>query len=340
MLKSIDALIGFTTVMLVLSLVVTVLTQIVANFLQLRSRHLRDGVLDLFLQLGWEFAGEGAEILAHEVVHLKYKDKVPGGLPKDAITREDLIENLLVLAQKTSTHPVYSELKNKIAALAPDSDPQTLLANLRRAILELSVERPDLAAAVVRGTAMARTQVAGLASEVFGVFDSTMDQVSAKFTAQSRKLVAFFGIVLALALPLDTFDLLQRFARSDAARDQAIELAQAIAVNDKSADPTPQDVRMAFAKLQAADVIVAPSSGAEWLARWRKVNCAGVAVGALLLTLGAPFWFHLLKDLLKLRSAVAGQESQDRAQRQAALSDVPPPGAAASGEQGDLQAAG
>ena len=71
----------------------------------------------------------------------------------------------------------------------------------------------------------------------------------------------------------------------------------------------------------------------EWLARWQKVNYVGVAAGALLLTLGAPFWFHVLKDLLKLRSAMAGQESQDRAQRQAALTDSPPP---LNGERGDL----
>src|SRR4030088_196535 len=134
MLKSLDALIGFTTVLLVLSLVVTVLTQLAANFLKLRSRHLRDGLLDVFLQLGWEFAGEGARILAREVVQRK-----------DAITREDLIETLLVLAQKkqkSSKQPVYAELRMKIAALAPGIDPQALLANLRRATLELSVERP------------------------------------------------------------------------------------------------------------------------------------------------------------------------------------------------------
>ncbi len=153
-----------------------------------------------------------------------------------------------------------------------------------------------------------------------------MDRVSEKFTAQSRKLVAFFGIALALAVPLDTFDLLQRFARSDAARDQAVALAQTLTVNEPSA-------RVAFEKLQAAEIIVIPSTPAEWLARWQKVNYTGVAVSALLLTLGAPFWFQVLKDLLKLRSAVAGQESQDRAQRQAALTDSPPP---FSGEKGTI----
>jgi hypothetical protein len=266
--------------------------------------------------LGWQFAGDGAEILARKIVR-----------SKDAITREDLIETLLVLAQKNT------ELKDKIAALTPGFDPQALLAQVRRAALELSVERPDLAAAVVRSAAVARSPLSSLASEVFGVFDATMDRVSANFTAQSRKLVAIFGIAVALGLPLDTFDLLKRLARSDSAREQAVTLAQTFAANQSAADSTPRDVRLAAAKLQAAEVIVVPASRAEWLARWQQVNWAGVAVSALLLTLGGPFWFTVLKDLLRLRSAAASQESQDRAQRQAALADSPPP---ASGERGAL----
>jgi hypothetical protein len=315
-LRSLDTLIGFVTVLLVLSLAVTMLTQMVANFLQLRSRHLREGVLDVFRQLGWGFVGDGAEVLAHRVVR-----------SKDAITREDLIETLLVLAQKNT------ELKDKITASTPGFDPQTLLVHVRRTALELSIERPDLAAAVVRATALARSPLSSLASEVFGVFDSTMDRVSAKFTAQSRKLVAIFGIAVALVLPLDAFDLLKRLARSDSAREQAVTLAQTFAANQSALDPTPREVRLAAARLQAAEVIVVPSSRAEWAARWQQVNWAGVAVSALLLTLGGPFWFTVLKDLLRLRSATASQESQDRAQRQAALTDSPPP---PSGERGAL----
>lgn len=307
MFRSLDALIGFVTVMLVLSLVVTMSTQIAADLLQLRNRRLREGVLQIFLRLGWEFGAQRANALIHEIV---------GG--KDAIAREDLIEHLLALAQTTP------ELKNKIGALVPAFDPPALLAHIRRTALELSVERPDLAAAAVRSTAMARTPASGLASEVFAVFDSTMDQVSERFTSQSRKLAALFGIAVALALPLDTFDLLRRFTRSDAARDQAIALAQTLAVNESS-------VRAAYAKLEAAEIVVIPANPAEWVTRWRHVNFLGVTTGALLLTLGAPFWFQALKDLLQLRSTVAGQESRDRAQRQAALGDATQPPAAERG---------
>ena len=160
-----------------------------------------------------------------------------------------------------------------------------------------------------------------------------MDRVSATFTAQSRKLVAIIGISVALALPLDTFDLLKRLARSDPAREQAVALAQTLAANETATDHTPRDVRVAVAKLQAAEVIVVPSSRAEWLARWQQVNWAGVTISALLLTLGGPFWFTVLKDLLRLRSAAASQESRDRAQRQMALTDLP---RRASGERRTL----
>ena len=225
-------------------------------------------------------SAKGAEILAHKVVR-----------SKDAITREDLIETLLVLAQKNSQHAVYAELKDKIAAVTPDFDPQTLLAHVRRTALELSVERPDLAAAVVRSAALARSPLAGLASEVFGVFDSTMDRVSARFTAQSRKVVAIFGIAVALALPLDTFDLLKRLARSDSAQEQAVALSQTFAENQSGADPRREMCASRLRNSRPPRSSWFLQARAEWLARWQQVNWAGVAVSALLLTLGGPFWF-------------------------------------------------
>jgi len=342
MLKSIDVLIGVTTVMLVLSLVVTALTQILTNVLKLRSKYLRDGILHLFERLGWQFSAQDALTLAHELVRLPLPGQKAKGVAKDAIAREDLLEKLLEMAQNEALGTAATSLRTKIAELAPGADPKDLLASLRKTSMELSVERPDLAMATVRSIAMTRTQVADLASHVFGGFDSAMDQLSARFTASSHKVVAVFGILLALAVPVDTFELAQRFARSDDARAQAMALAESLAAKDlaaQSLDQNAKDAQVNLRKLEAADVLVVPASRADWLARFGQVNWAGVIVSALLLTMGAPFWFAALKDLLKLRSAAAGQESQDRAARQSML-----PAASventAGGEQGDLQAVG
>jgi hypothetical protein len=42
----------------------------------------------------------------------------------------------------------------------------------------------------------------------------------------------------------------------------------------------------------------------------------GMLIAVLLLSLGAPFWYNALKDLLKLRSAIAGKDDAQRKERQ------------------------
>ena len=73
---------------------------------------------------------------------------------------------------------------------------------------------------------------------------------------------------------------------------------------------------------------------------------------ALLLSLGAPFWYSVLGKLLQLRSVLAIKDDKQRAERQmnesttattGATTGQPPPTAAANilaGERGDLSAIG
>ncbi len=92
-----------------------------------------------------------------------------------------------------------------------------------------------------------------------------------------------------------------------------------------------------------------PFGGGNWsgqLADARK--WPGMLISILLLSLGAPFWYNVLKDLLKLRSDIAGKDDTQRAERQstappsdgsAAGSTSPTPGWL-RGESGDLGAVG
>lgn len=95
-------------------------------------------------------------------------------------------------------------------------------------------------------------------------FGPAMARISDEFTASSRLLAASMAILVAFGLPLDTLDLMRVFSADHAQ-------------------------------------VLFPHTIAEWLARWQQVNVAGVMISATLLTLGAPLWFELLKDLLKLR---------------------------------------
>jgi hypothetical protein len=189
MLHSLDLLIGFATVMAALSLIVTILTQIAVDALQLRANHLREGLLELLSHAEIEL-GEARRIL--DVSHLKGRTQV---------------------------------------------------------------------------TAAELSAVAG-GSEFSALFDSVMRKTSDRFTTSSRLIAAGISLVVAFGLPLDMLDLFRTFS-------------------------------------SGAGALLFPQTLAQWMERWREVNLAGVGGSALMLSLGAPFWFEVLKDLLKLKGAQA-----------------------------------
>lgn len=189
MLHSLDLLIGFATVMAALSLVVTVLTQIAVDALQLRATHLHEGLVEILSHAGIELQ-EARRIL--DVSHLNGRTQV---------------------------------------------------------------------------TASELSAVAG-GADFSNIFDAVMRQASDRFTASSRWIVAAISLAVAIGLPLDMLDLFRTFSAG-------------------------------------AGALVFPQTFAHWMERWRQVNLAGVAGSAVLLSLGAPFWFEVLKDLLKLKGAQA-----------------------------------
>ena len=310
--KSIDIFIGVSGVMLLLSLLVTALTQMTVEALGLRSVHLEQGVAELLQHLGWTGgAAKRAEALARLVVK-----------GAASITREELVESLL---DATVLHGEHHEG----VPVLRGADPGLLVEDARHSAAKIASERPDLPASVAKSIALTQGPAAEVASGVFGLFDSAMNRVTLKFTKSSRVLVCGFSLVVAVSLPIDTFDLLRRFSSSPEARVAAMKMAQEL-----SAAPSTDQ---AMVPVVDPAIIVLPQSLGQWKARWAQVNVAGVLTSVLLLSMGAPFWFGLLKDLLRLRTAAASQEDQDRQLRMS--SQVPAP-LQVGGEKGDLNALG
>ncbi|MGZ4845767.1 MAG: hypothetical protein ACXVJ1_13585 [Candidatus Angelobacter sp.] len=100
--------------------------------------------------------------------------------------------------------------------------------------------------------------------------------------------------------------------------------------------------------LSTAGLITMP--GEHWLDRLTLAKIPGILLSALLLSLGAPFWYGRLQDLLRLRSAIAKSDADQRTIRQ--TTQTPGQGddssgtqttvvrVAMAGEQGDPNAVG
>jgi len=118
-----------------------------------------------------------------------------------------------------------------------------------------------------------------------------------------------------------------------------------------TASPTPTTASAQaeyYNLLSTAGLVTLPT---DWQTWWDKLNLAkvpGILLSTLLLSLGAPFWYGRLQDLLKLRSTVAQNDAVQRCIRQTNQTPVDDSSATPAtvvrvtmaGEQGDPNAVG
>jgi hypothetical protein len=364
-LKSIDILLGLSVVMLMVSLVVTVLTQAIMNVMQTRGKNLRDGISGLLRQihgpLSIKVSVEIAEkLLTHPLI------KSAGSGFGTVIHREELTALLLELAAGDGPHQLeaaaQTELCNLLKANGID-DPKRTMDNVRALTLQLEQAFPSLSNNERYSTAFLQEAQSRFLGKVNGWFDQTIDRVSDRFT-NSARLVTFFGsLAVALVLQLDTTALVNRLSTDPAFRQALVEQALKTANTEVALQPPPTNNNQAaylvptlsskdrqnLQSLATFDVIEIPASGKQWRDNWTAENwfmkLLGIVLTAMLLSLGAPFWYNALKNLIRLRSLIAQKDDDQRLSRQTdtappATATASSPGLSIAGERGDLASVG
>ena len=293
MLKSLDILIAFSAVMLLVSAAVTLLTQAVAAALGWRSGNLLRGVITILNQVDPKITPFSAEQIANAVLRHPLIARAEGKAGT-VIQREELTRILLELAAgrepggKSLDEYARATLKRSLEA-GGIADPASVLDNIHLLGLKLEALRPELPAAVRHSIAVITEAPSQFAGRIHACFDETMDRITQRFGRHTRLAAGAIAISVALGMQLDTFELLRDGVNAH---------------------------------------LVVPRN---WM--WNAANLPGIALSAMLLSLGAPFWYNALKDLIGLRPVLARKEEAHRARRQAAFSGW-------EGEKGDLSATG
>jgi hypothetical protein len=109
-----------------------------------------------------------------------------------------------------------------------------------------------------------------------------------------------------------------------------------------------QEDRQNLQTLASFDVVNLPDSVSDWAQRWTRDNFVvkflGILLTSMLLSLGAPFWYNALKNLIRLRSLIAQKDDDQRLNRQTNADTTAASGGAMplllTGERGDLARVG
>jgi hypothetical protein len=325
MFKTLDILIGATTVLLVFSMAVTVITQTLSAAFGRRGKHLMQGISDLLLQLGIDTRSDADQIATAVLKHPLIAG-VNGRLGT-VIQREELTKLLLDLASGTGPSDLGADAKaalNKMLTANGVPDPGATLKQIRAAALQVEDSQPELANDVRQAIAILRTSKTDYVARLNAWFDQTMDRVSERFTRYTHLITITLATIVVLTVQLDTIAVIDRLSIDDQFRAAFVDSAvkdygtaegvsqpsTAIATTVPEVSPKPY-----YDLLGKAGLITLPSGG--WLNQMADARkYPGLLLSILLLSLGAPFWYNVLKDLVGLRSTLSKKDDAQRVIRQ------------------------
>ncbi len=335
MLKTLDVLIGLAVIMLLMSMIVTVATQMITMLLNSRGKHLLQGLTDILRQIepniGRPLAAQIAQtVLLHPLIRTD-----PGRLGS-VIHREELSRLLLELAAGSGPQTLRPDARAAlqralvISGVCPDGPAEQIeqelalkIKNVDALALQLELSHPELTTSARLRIALLKQVSSVFLAKINLWFDQTMDRVSDRFTQHARSVTFGAALTLALLIQLDTASLISRLSSDDALRSSMVDEARHVEHEANESLRFSGTEMQNVHDLMTNNLVGVPLSSADWIHRWSRNNAAmkilGILLSAFLLTLGAPFWYGTLQTLLRLRSIAASKDDQQREERQLAM---------------------
>jgi hypothetical protein len=365
MFQTLDVLIGFSLVMLIMSMAVTMVTQgIGTSMLNLKGKALHEVICRLLALMDRNLRVDDARAIADYILRdpLIAPPKLTGGNALASVVhREELVKLILdfasngdaskAAAQTTGQPPDIQQLQDKMrASLAGNgiADPEAVLVAIRGSLLELERTSPELSTSMRATAAILAHASSDFLAKINSWFDQSIDRASDIFTTNIRMVTLLISLFVALLFQLNTFELINRLSVDRNLRDQLVTAAikrvdngppatatvapattgnrstktAATGCETDSKDNSYVDnvmTQSGACELEKYGLIALPRSWDTWWNGWGKgfpMNLLGVLLSAALLSLGAPFWYSALADLLKLRSVISRKDDDQRTERQ------------------------
>jgi hypothetical protein len=247
--EKLDTLIAFVTVMLGLSLLITILNQMVAALLGHRGKYLKDGIKDLLETLDPALAIHAENIANDVLTHKLVSDSIfarfkwaPQWWKLATCIRPEELTKLLKLcsagkpyaanidALMSQINPTIAREARMIAAavneaVAAAAPPAVAAAAAAGAGVPAAAPAPVTAPAASSDRATAdqvMKQLSGKASAAIGrveaAFNSAMDRVSQRFTVHMRIWTIVFAVILAFVFHLNAVAIYSRIAADASVR--------------------------------------------------------------------------------------------------------------------------
>lgn len=301
--QTLEVAMGLVFIYLLLSLICSALNEWVATFWSMRSKTLESGLRNL---LDDPQATRLAKALyGHPLIKsLAPSGSKPSYIPSRAFARA--LMDVLAPSDAATGPKAFADLRNAVAILPASGAKNSLLVLIDEAQGDLSKAR----------------------EKIEEWFDHATDRVSGWYKRKTKLISVVWALVLAVTLNADTLMIANNLWHSSTLRASVTAAAEAFAKQPPSAvtpppgavpigPPSGPEVAAQIERnVQGLDLPIGWSPSNEITRapgdfRAFMVKVIGLLCTTLAVSLGAPFWFNVLKDIGGLRSA--GQPPERRA---------------------------
>ena len=298
-LDTLDVAIGLVFVYLMVSFVCSAAAEVVELIWKERPRSLHDGIVEL---VGSDFV---QKIYEHPLVAALYQNDYvtrARSLPSYIPSRNFALAVLGMIGAPTAGQATnLDDIKQSIDALA--GNPKT--AKIYNALNAIYLGAEGKAENVIKG--------------VEDWYNSTMDRVSGWYKRYAQWWLLFFGIIIAVAMNVDTVNIVRYLAVNKTTRDAIVASASAAVQRGMPQPGQPATVKEAESQLvesignvNALGLPIGWGKNPVWdssqVVPAVKAHGIGWLLTAVAVSFGAPFWFDVLNKFMVVRSTVKPKE--------------------------------
>jgi hypothetical protein len=299
-LQLIQVIVGIVFIYLLLSLLVTTIQEIVASFLDLRSRELERGIKRM---LDDEHQGVLSEKFFNSNL-IKYLSENAKSKPSYLSAKEFSTALTEILSHLSDVKSYEDSIYDGIKKL-PDGDTKALLLSF--------VDKSN-------------HNIVNFIQSAENWFNGMMDRVSGWYKRKIQIFLLIIGLVIAIGFNADTINIYGTLSSNNVKSDILFNLASGY-VKNNNANLSPKDstrqtlaviLKQTNTEIDSLNVVsnlnvigwnqgqvqqlMHPKSFRDGFNTW-ITKFIGWIVSAIAITLGAPFWFDLLSMFINIRNA-------------------------------------
>ena len=311
LLNVLSLAIGMITVYLVLALSVTAFNEAIAALLSSRGKWLRRGVASLFSNDASDRGDMAIACKVYDSPYIAYLQRGSRFLPS-YLPAWNLLQGMLEAASTTRNRALST------------------LDDLREAAKDLPEGSP-IRVGLDNLLAAGDTTIEDFQKRYEAWFATFEAQVMAWYRQKTQLVIGGLSVVVVLSMNVDTLQLVNQLATDPKVRETLAEqgsqlarqpdLAAANATQPTASQPALQaaveTVQQRSASLNASGLKLGWTERA-WRSTWQSPLSAieklvGLLLSAFAVSMGAPFWFDLLKNLVSIRSVGKNLAEQNEA---------------------------